>query len=129
MIIIAASNKTNKTLSRLLCKNWKHVAPIVANNNKLTLYQFTRAWRHATPINLQWRDMKILEQHGWIFIPLPYAQTNTNIEKIRAVTCVAFTKRAIGLSDIKIQTPNQLIKAIIRQKLILFPNPPHRHLY
>lgn len=129
MIIIAASNKTNKTLSRLLCKNWKHVAPIVANNDKLTLYQFTRAWRHATPIKLQWRDMKILEQHGWIFIPLSYTQTNTNIEKIRAVTCVAFTKRAIGLSDIKIQTPNQLIKATISQPPVRTPNPNRTHLY
>ncbi|MBR6685310.1 MAG: hypothetical protein IKL37_03525 [Alphaproteobacteria bacterium] len=109
MIIIAASQKTAKTLPRLLCRKWRHVAPIVTHNKELILYQFTHTFRHATPIKIKRRDIAILKKHGWLFIPLPHAQTQADITQIRAMTCVSFTKCVIGIKNLSIQTPGQLI--------------------
>ena len=116
MIIIAVSSKTNKTIPKLICGKWKHVAPIIINKDQLTLYQFTRPYRRVTPIKLQWRDIRILEQHGWQFITTPYSPPRVDIGQIRAVTCVEFTKRTIGIKDFSIQTPNQMVKKLSKYK-------------
>ncbi len=112
MIIVAASKKTTKILPRLFCKKWKHVSPIIVKRKQLTLYQFTHPYRCATPIQLQWRDIRILKRHGWIFIPVANTPKNIDIRRLRTITCVDFTKRIIGIKDFRIQTPNRLIKRL-----------------
>ena len=110
MIILAFSDKTSKILPRIICRHFRHVAVIDVQKNTLVLYQFIRH-RHIEIIRLKWRDLKILKQHGWKFVlvarPLP-----CNIMTHRARTCVAFAKYAIGMHEVRVQTPDGLYKKL-----------------
>lgn len=110
MIIIAFSKKTSKILPRILCRKWRHVAPIVMENNKLMLYQFIRKNR-VEKIPLKMRDIKILMQYGWVFYTIksePNKKPNFN----NAWTCVQMTKDIAKIKNIWIQTPNALLEKI-----------------
>lgn len=109
MIIIAFSNKTSKILPKIFCRKFKHCAPIVANNNgQLIMYQFVRRG-NIVQIKIRMRDIKILGQYGWKFIympcALPYGFDGQGIR-----TCVGLCKRAIGIKNATIQTPDALHK-------------------
>lgn len=106
MIIIAFSDKTSKLLPRIFCKKIKHVAPIIVKDKDMFLYQFISKNRYDK-IPLQMRDLKVLGANGWKFIYLPISAVN-GFEKIHAITCVQFTKNAIGIKNRYIQTPNGL---------------------
>ncbi|MCL1891830.1 MAG: hypothetical protein FWF97_00840 [Alphaproteobacteria bacterium] len=92
-IIIGFTHKTSKILPKIFCRNFRHCAVITENPSR-QLVAFTRirtdAKRRANKekrtknkyimiqvgfgaikfIPLQKRDLKILEQHGWMFVPL-----------------------------------------------------------
>lgn len=106
MIIVAFSDKTSKILPRILCRKIKHVAPIIANKNNLIMYQFISR-KKCHKIIIKMRDIKILAAHGWRFIYLPIDAAK-DFSKMHALTCVQFTKNAIGLKKAFIQTPNGL---------------------
>lgn len=111
MIIIAFCNKTSKLLPRLLCKNLKHTAPIGVYQDKLVLYQFIKC-DTVEKIQLNMRDLQILQRHGWHFIyltgNLPYDFCNKKVH-----TCVQLSKAAIGIKNLRIQTPNSLYKYLL----------------
>ena len=111
MIIITFCNKTSKLLPRLLCKNLKHTAPIGVYQDKLVLYQFVKSGV-TEKIHLNMRDLQILQQHGWRFIyltgNLPYDFCNKKVH-----TCVQLSKAAIGIKNLRIQTPNSLYKYLL----------------
>lgn len=110
MIIVAFANKTSKILPRIFCGKMKHVAPIVAHENKLVLYQFIR-YGKVVQVNLQARDIKILEQYGWRFIYLCESMPQKTQPK-HALSCVQMTKAMIGIKKIWIQTPNALYQEL-----------------
>ena len=111
MIIIAFSDKTSKILPRLICHNFKHVAPIAVHNDKLIMYQFIRR-NICVKVHLRMKDIKILNKNGWKFIYLTGdIPPDFNMKNVR--TCVELTKRAIGLNKWHIQTPNALYKYLI----------------
>lgn len=111
MIIIAFSDKTSKILPRLICRKFKHVAPIAVHNDKLVMYQFVRR-NICVKVHLRMKDIKILNKNGWRFIYLTGdVPPNFNTKNVR--TCVELTKRAIGLESRLIQTPNALYKYLI----------------
>jgi hypothetical protein len=111
MIIIAFSDKTSKILPKLICRKFKHVAPIAVHNDKLIMYQFVKR-NICVKVHLRMKDIKILNKNGWRFIYLTGdVPPNFNTKNVR--TCVELTKRAIGLESRLIQTPNALYKYLM----------------
>ncbi len=109
MIIIAFSNKTSKILPKIFCQKFKHCAPIAVNKNgQLIMYQFVRQGNIAQ-IKIRMRDIKILGQYGWKFIYMPCALPR-GFNGRGARTCVGLCKRAIGIKNVTIQTPDALHK-------------------
>jgi hypothetical protein len=104
--------KLQKKLPRVLCRKFKHTAPIWVHNDKIIMYQFIKN-KNIKKIVLQMRDLKILQKFGWRFVyiigSLSHDFINTN-----AVTCVNFTKAAIGLKKPAIQTPLALYKYLTK---------------
>ena len=113
MIIIAFSNKTSKVIPHILCRKYKHVAPIVPSGNELTMYQFVN-YRHVEKIKLNMRDIKILKAHGWEFIYINGIALPHDFNPYHTRTCVDLTKRAIGLKNLRIQTPSALYKNLTK---------------
>ena len=111
MIIIAFSNKTSQFIPNILCRKLKHVAPIVPHNNKLIMYQFVKRGC-VEKINLRVRDIKILGAHGWKFVYIDGITPPHNFNPYTARTCVDLSKRAIGIRDWRIKTPQRLYKAL-----------------
>lgn len=108
MIIIAFSENTSKILPRILCRHYRHCAPIVCNDKDLIMYQFIKRNR-ITKIHLHPRDIVILRQHGWAFIYISPV-TNVNLDYVSAYSCVDLSKRALKLKSMFIQTPYALYK-------------------
>lgn len=111
MIIIAFSKHTSKLLPKLVCKNFKHCAPILWKKNKsFTLLQYVNA-KKVIPIQLSEKDLNILENFGWHFIYLGKVKKH----KIKTpLTCVQFTKQLIGINKPFIQTPDGLYKLFLQ---------------
>lgn len=111
MIIIAFSNKTSKIIPNIVCRKYKHVAPIVPHNDKYIMYQFISPGK-IKKIVLRLRDITVLHAYGWDFLYLENKDVSYNFAVYHARTCVDFTKRIIGLKNIFIQTPWKLYKTL-----------------
>ena len=113
IIYIGFSTKTHKIFARIICRKFKHCAPVVITKNKCKLYQFTNR-KNINIIEIKKRDIKILQQHGWIFIKYDTKIAPKHALKIRAATCVQFTKNFCGIQKWAIQTPYALLKYLIK---------------
>jgi hypothetical protein len=107
MLYIGFSNYSNKPHAKLLCKEYKHCAPIVINGDTAVIYQFVRI-NKIVKITVQKKDLKMLRRHGWKFIKYPI--DTKCIPYCIYLTCVQFTKSVCGIKNIKIQTPLALFK-------------------
>lgn len=112
MLIIGFTSKTSKILPHVLCRKWRHCAPILTcpNDGTMIMYQFVRRGKIAQ-IKLHLRDIKLLHAAGWRFIYLPITPQSNFTHG--AWTCVDMTKRAIGISAPFVKTPNALYKKLI----------------
>jgi hypothetical protein len=68
-------------------------------------------------IPLSARDLKILEQHGWVFVKLTANSEERKaihywLPATRSLTCVGFAKRALRIRAPLILTPDQLYKVL-----------------
>lgn len=113
IIYIGFSTKTHKIFARIICKKFKHCAPVVITKNKCELYQFTNR-KNINIIEMKKRDIKILQQHGWIFVKYDIKIAPKHALKIHAATCVQFTKKFCGIKKTTIQTPYDLLKHLQR---------------
>ena len=111
MIILAFSNKTSKKIPQIVCRKYKHVAPIIPNDNKLIMYQFVKSG-HVEKIQIHARDLKILQTHGWDFVYLDGCCLPHDFDAKAALTCVQMTKQIIKMRNIFIQTPFALYKKL-----------------
>ena len=114
MIIIAFSENTSKFLPRILCRRFRHCAPIICDNKDLIMYQFVR-YNHIAVIHLHARDIEILRSHGWKFI---YISPDTPIDKFYPTftySCVGLCKHALGIRSIFIQTPYALYRYLTQK--------------
>lgn len=109
MVIIAFSPKSSKILPNIVCKNFKHCAVLIRNNDGFLLYQFMSR-KHLYIIQIKARDIKILTKHGWRFVYVPCALPC--IFPIKTMTCVNLAKYAIGLHAPFVQTPDSLYHRI-----------------
>ena len=111
MIYIGFSKHSHKIFARTICRKFKHCVPIIIKNNKCFLYQFT-SQHNICIICLKKHDLEILKQYGWVFIKY---DNNINLQKAlyeKSKTCVQFTKKFCNIQNIKIQTPDALLKCI-----------------
>ncbi len=113
MIIIAFSKHTSKILPRILCRRFRHCAPIICDKDNLIMYQFINR-HHIEQIRLNQRDIAILRAHGWKFV---YISPNikTNYDFTYAYSCVDLSKHAIGIRSVFIQTPDSLYKYLTQK--------------
>jgi len=107
MLYIGFSNYSRKPHARLLCRVYKHCAPIIINGDTAFIYQFVRI-NKIVKITVQKKDLKILKRHGWKFIKYPI--DTERVPNNSYLTCVQFTKSVCGIKNIKIQTPLALFK-------------------
>ncbi|MBR2286131.1 MAG: hypothetical protein IJ866_01600 [Alphaproteobacteria bacterium] len=113
MIIIAFSPNTSKVLPRLLCRRFRHTAPIFQTGKKLIMYQFVR-YGHIEKIYLTTRDISILRAHGWQFVYVPI-DAPSDFHTHHAHSCVGLSKCALGLRARFIQTPLGLYRYLNRK--------------
>lgn len=120
MIIIAFCTKTSKSLPRIVCKHFKHCAPILSDSRtkkSMVMYQFVK--RHKiVPVYLNARDLNILRAHGWVLICITGATPPPDLIRNNDYSCVSFTKRVCGVHNILIQTPDALYKHLRRLNTI-----------
>ena len=109
MLYIGFSDYSNKTLARMLCKKYKHCAPIIIDNKNIVIYQFVHMNKIVKIIRPKC-DLNRLCQNGWVLIKY-HTQPKQNIKK-KCLTCVQFTKYVCGIKNIWIQTPLDLFKYI-----------------
>ena len=111
MIFIGFSVVSHKLSAKILCKHFRHCAPIIINNGKCVMYQFVDK-NNIAKIPLKLRDIKILEHHGWKFIKYDgkFARTDVLKQKGIIITCVQFTKHFCGINKKTIQTPDALFR-------------------
>ena len=107
MLYIGFSNYSNKTISRLFCKQYKHCAPVLVNGDTVLIYQFVRI-NKISKIRIRKKDLKTLKMHGWKFVR--YHKNSKQISHKICFTCVQFTKAVCGIKNINIQTPLALFK-------------------
>ena len=107
MVYVGFSTKSHKIIARIFCKKFRHCAPVYVGTKKCILYQFVSP-KKIYPIQIKQRDIKILAQHGWTFIRY---DCKLNLQDAKhAKTCVQYTKRAIGIKNAIIQTPDDLFR-------------------
>lgn len=109
MIYIGFSIQSHKKLARILCKKYRHCAPIIINKNKCVIYQFI-SYKKIVPIHVRARDLKTLKHFGWIFVQYSGKFAPARGLKSKTITCVQFTKCALNIKNIAIQTPDALLK-------------------
>lgn len=114
MLYIGFSTRSHKILARIFCKKYRHCAPVMIMHDKCILYQFVQR-KKIVPIYLKHKDINILRQFGWIFIPTNKTDISFNPLQSNAITCVQFAKRALNIQNIKIQTPDALLKHLMKQ--------------
>lgn len=110
MIIIAFSEKTSKILPRIVCRKFKHVAPIICKGEYLVMLQFVRPGV-IEKIKLNNRDLSVLARFGWVFVYLPIELPN-DFSTCNIWSCVGLAKRATAIHAPIIQTPDALYKMI-----------------
>jgi hypothetical protein len=109
MLYIGFSIYSHKIHSQIFCHKYKHCAPVVIKGDQAIIYQFVHV-NKIKEIIINKKDLNILKQHGWKFIK--YHDQIQFVNKIRCLTCVQFTKQVCGIKNIKIQTPDALLRYI-----------------
>ena len=118
-MLIGFTHKTSKILPRLFCRRFRHCAVVIRNKekgirNKYVMYQAGKG--PIELIHLNKRDLKILEQHGWIFVEIKRNLIPFSLFLFPYLTCVGFAKRALGIRNPFIWTPDQLYRKIGKRK-------------
>ena len=114
MIYIGFSTKTHKLFGRILCRHFRHCAPMIITKNKCVLYQFVNK-NNVAKISMTQRDIKILEHHNWKFVKYSCKFAPGHALKTKSITCVQFTKHACQIKKITIQTPDALFRFLTKQ--------------
>ncbi len=111
-IIIGFTYKTSKIIPRLFCHRFRHCAVIIKKNKKYIMFQVGSG--KINLISLKFRDLKILEQYGWIFLTKDVLQLKQNLKLYQKCTCVKFAKKIIGIKNPLVFTPYGLYRLLNR---------------
>lgn len=116
MIIIGFATNTSKILPRILCRHFRHAAPIAPTKNPkkpFIMYQYIKR-RQIAKIELSPRDIKLLQNRGWRFVYIPRDLPH-GFNPMHAHSCVDLSKRAIGLDAPFIMRPDALYKYLCQK--------------
>ena len=113
MIYIGFSTKTHRFYARVLCRHFRHTAPILVIGDRCIIYQFISP-RQISLIAVRTKDLKILKMFGWKFIKYHGKFTPQITLKQKNINCVQFTKHACNIKNIFIQTPDSLFKYLTK---------------
>lgn len=108
MVIIAFSDKTSKILPRIVCRRFRHCAPIVPNGRNMIMYQFTAPGR-ITKIRINMHGIRRLGANGWRFVYVPCDAPALH-DMRGALSCVDLSKRALRIHAPCVQTPDGLYR-------------------
>lgn len=109
ILYIGFSLTSHKLHAHILCRTYKHCAPVIVIHNKAIIYQFINP-KNIVPIQIRKQDLERLKSFGWIFIKYKSNIIQKDILKIHAMTCVQFTKQVCHIKNIYIQTPDALLR-------------------
>lgn len=112
MVIIAFSEKTSKLLPRIVCRKFRHCAPIILTQHGMIMYQFT-APGNITKININMDGIRRLRAHGWRFIYIP-TDAPHDFASGKIFSCVGLSKRALRINSAWPQTPDGLFRYLNR---------------
>ena len=115
MLYIAFSSRSHKLYAQILCRKYRHCAPVLMTDNKCIIYQFIKRGQIAQ-ISIRPDDINILKHYGWKFVKYDTKFAPTIALKTKPWTCVQFTKQSIGIRKITIQTPDALLRYLNRKK-------------
>ncbi len=122
-MLIGFTNNTRKIMPRIFCRKFRHCAIVLEHKAKGIRHRYTMIQVGSGKINfilLQTRDLKILEQNGWVFLEhkaqgkkylcvMPYNLCSN-------ITCVSFAKHVLKIRAPFIWTPDALYKYLTADK-------------
>ena len=115
MLYIGFSSRSHKLYAQILCRKYRHFAPVLVTDNKCIIYQFIKRGQIAQ-IPIRPDVINILKHYGWKFIKYDGNFALTIALKMKPWTCVQFTKQSVGIRKIMIQTPDALLQYLNRKK-------------
>ena len=101
-IFIGFTTKTSAILPRFFCMLFRHCVIITDGVLIQVGYDGVRAFRVGS------REIKKLERAGWVFLELRVESGELKYNAFQFLTCVGFAKRALGIQNPFIWTPDQL---------------------
>ena len=113
-MIIGFTTKTSKKISKIFCKRFKHCAILLDNNDSYTFIQI--ATDGIRTIIISDKEIKLLKDSGWVFINVKTKQNKYNFPTM--LTCVGFAKRAFGITNPFLWTPDALYKYLLKNRCI-----------
>ncbi|MCL2538411.1 MAG: hypothetical protein FWF34_01145 [Alphaproteobacteria bacterium] len=112
-IIIAFTRNTNKKSAQIFCRNFRHCCVLLPSSKKYILVQIGIDGVRLIPVGA--REMNAMKKNGWVFVGannyLPQSMAK-KLSPLQLLTCVGFAKRALGIRNPFILTPDQLYKKI-----------------
>ena len=129
-MIIAFSPHSTRPLARLFCRRFRHCCVLFpACGGEYTLVQIGVDGVRLVPVGR--REIRIMKNKGWKFVgaranaPFCWAQTRVptqskiavggHIAPLQLLTCVGFAKRALGIRNPFIWTPDGLYRRLCRR--------------
>jgi hypothetical protein len=107
-IIIGFCPRSGKSFARIICRNFKHCVVLFPSGKKYILVQIGADGIRAFFIGL--RVISRMRKDGWEFLETRNVSRITH--RVNMLTCVGFAKRAAGIGDRFVLTPDQLYKKI-----------------
>jgi hypothetical protein len=143
-LIIAFTRKTNKRTARIFCRNFRHCCVIFPiGRDALPARPNRTAWQ-AVPANyilvqigcdgvrlipVGMRELRRMKRQGWEMLKVERGKLKVEMENFQYfnfqlstfnfLSCVGFAKRAMGIRDPFIWTPDQLYKKIRQSRIFL----------
>lgn len=119
IMLIGFTHNTSKILPKIFCRRFRHCAIIqsskckVQSANMFAMYQFVR-YKKIVAIPISMAGLKVLKKHGWVFIKINQ-KLNFELCNLNFVSCVGMVKRALGIRNPFIQTPDALYRYITKK--------------
>ena len=112
-MIIAFTNKTSKIIPRIFCRRFRHCCVIFDAGRQKILVQIGIDGVRLIPVSPA--AVARMQRNGWTMVEIknnPDRPTINRIPHINILTCVGFAKRAAGIRNPFIWTPDGLYKQI-----------------
>lgn len=115
-IVVAFTHNSNKKTARVFCRRFRHCCVLFpAGNGGFTLVQIGLNGVRLIPVGP--REIKIMKKQGWKFAKTQIKPCESY--SFNFLTCVGFAKRALGIRNLFIWTPDQLYNKLRQRRSLL----------